>query len=94
MRNYEIAIIIHPELEDAAYNEVVERVQELIKNSDGTIVKVDQWGRKKLAYEINNLTEGQYVFFQTEMEPTVCSDIEHALQLNESIIRFMITSKD
>jgi small subunit ribosomal protein S6 len=93
MRNYEIAIIIHPELEDAAYNEVVERVQELIKNSDGTIVKVDQWGRKKLAYEINNLTEGQYVFFQTEMEPTVCSDIEHALQLNESIIRFMITSR-
>jgi small subunit ribosomal protein S6 len=93
MRNYEIAIIIHPELEDAAYNEVVERVQELIKNSDGTIVKVDQWGRKKLAYEINNLTEGQYVFFQTELEPTVCSDIEHALQLNESIIRFMITSK-
>ena len=94
MRNYEIAIIIHPELEDAAYNEVVERVQELIKNSDGTIVKVDQWGRKKLAYEISNLTEGQYVFFQTEMEPTICSEIEHALQLNESIIRFMITSKE
>lgn len=94
MRNYEIAIIVHPELEDAAYTEVVERVQELIKNSDGTIVKVDQWGRKKLAYEINNLTEGQYVFFQTELEPTICSDIEHALQLNESIIRFMITSRD
>ena len=94
MRNYEIAIIIHPELEDAAYNEVVERVQELIKNSGSTIAKVDQWGRKKLAYEISNLTEGQYVFFQTEMEPTICSEIEHALQLNESIIRFMITSKE
>ena len=94
MRNYEIAIIVHPELEDAAYNEVVERVQELIKNSGSTIVKVDQWGRKKLAYEISNLTEGQYVFFQTEMEPTICSEIEHALQLNESIIRFMITSRE
>jgi len=92
MRNYEIAFIVHPDLEDAAYNEAVERVQDLVKNAGGTIVKVDQWGRKKLAYEIRNLTEGQYVFLQTEMEPTICSDLEHAMQLNESIIRYMITS--
>ena len=92
MRNYEIAFIVHPDLEDTAYNEVVERVQDLVKNAGGKIVKVDQWGRKKLAYEIRKLTEGQYVFLQTEMEPTVCSDLEHAIQLNESIIRFMITT--
>jgi len=92
MRNYEIAFIVHPDLEDAAYNEVVERVQDLVKNAGGTIAKVDQWGRKKLAYEIQKLTEGQYVFLQTEMEPTKCSDLEHELQLNESIIRFMITA--
>jgi small subunit ribosomal protein S6 len=92
MRNYEIAFIVHPDLEDAAYNEVVERVQDLVKNAGGTIAKVDQWGRKKLAYEIQKLTEGQYVFLQTELEPTSCSDLEHELQLNESIIRFMITA--
>ena len=92
MRNYEIAFIVHPDLEDAAYNEVVERVQDLVKNAGGTIAKVDQWGRKKLAYEIRNLTEGQYVFLQTELEPTNCSDLEHAMQLNESIIRYMITA--
>ena len=92
MRNYEIAFIVHPELEDAGYNEVVERVQDLVKNAGGTIAKVDQWGRKKLAYEIRNLTEGQYVFLQTEMDPTVCSDLERAIRLNESIIRYMITA--
>lgn len=92
MRKYEIAFIVHPDLEDAAYNEVVERVQDLVKNAGGTIAKVDQWGRKKLAYEIRNLTEGQYVFLQTEMEPTICSDLERAMQLNESIIRYMITA--
>ncbi len=92
MRNYEIAFIVHPDLEDAAYNEVVERVQDLVKNVGGTVAKVDQWGRKKLAYEIQKLTEGQYVFLQTEMEPTSCTDLEHELQLNESIIRFMITA--
>jgi small subunit ribosomal protein S6 len=92
MRNYEIAFIVHPDLEDAAYSEVVERVQDLVKNVGGTVAKVDQWGRKKLAYEIQKLTEGQYVFLQTEMEPTSCTDLEHELQLNESIIRFMITA--
>ena len=92
MRNYEIAFIVHPDLEDTGYKEVVERVQELVKNAGGTIAKIDQWGRKKLAYEIRKLTEGQYVFLQTEMEPTNCSNLEHALQLNESIIRFMITA--
>lgn len=90
MRNYEIAFIVHPDLEETAYNEVVERVQELVKNAGGTIAKVDQWGRKKLAYEIGKLTEGQYVFLQTEMEPTVCTEIEREMQLNEFIIRFMI----
>ena len=92
MRNYEIAFIVHPDLEDTGYKEVVERVQELVKNTGGTIIKIDQWGRKKLAYEIRKLTEGQYVFLHTEMDPTMCTDLEHALQLNESIIRFMITS--
>ena len=92
MKNYEIAFIVHPELEDAAYNEVVERVQDLVKNSGGTITKVDQWGRKKLAYEIRKLSEGQYVFLYTEMDPAICTELERTMQLNESILRFMITA--
>ena len=92
MKSYEIAFIVHPDLEDAAYNEVVERVQEQVKNAGGTITKVDEWGRKKLAYEIRKISEGQYVFLYTEMDPVVCTELERTMQLNESILRFMITA--
>ncbi|MEN8241694.1 MAG: 30S ribosomal protein S6 [Chloroflexota bacterium] len=94
MRQYELALIIHPDLEEAAFKEMLDKVQEWIKSAGGKVLKVDLWGKKKLAYEIRKQTEGQYVFLATEMPPVFCSELEHNLGLQESVMRYMIIADD
>ena len=91
MRQYEVAYIVHPDLDETAFNDVVERVQGLIDGGDGKVTKADVVGKKKLAYEIRKQREGQYVFLETEMPPTFCIELERNLRLLEPIMRFMIT---
>jgi small subunit ribosomal protein S6 len=91
MRKYEIAYIVHPDLDENAFNEVNERIQGWIKDAGGKIIKVDLWGKKQLAYPIRKQTEGQYVILQTEMEPGFCTELERNLHLSEPVIRFMVT---
>lgn len=90
MRKYEIAYIVHPDLDENAFKEVNERVQGWIKDAGGSVQKVDLWGKKQLAYPIRKQTEGQYVFLQTEMDPGFCVELERNLQLLEPVIRFMV----
>ncbi len=94
MRNYEVAFIVHPDLEEIAFNEIVERVRVWINESGGGIIQEDIWGKRKLAYPIDKLLEGQYVFFQTQMPPTYCDTLERQIGLQEPIIRFMITAQE
>jgi small subunit ribosomal protein S6 len=91
MRNYEVAFIVHPDLDETAFNEVQERVKSWITDAGGEVTKVDLWGKKKLAYEIRKQTEGQYILFETKMPPSFCAELERNLQLQESILRYMVT---
>jgi small subunit ribosomal protein S6 len=91
MRQYEVAFIVHPDQDDTAFKEMVDRVQDWIKNAGGKVLKVDLWGKKKLAYEIRKQTEGQYVFLETEMPPAFCTELERNLGLQEAVLRYMIT---
>ena len=91
MRKYEVAFIVHPDLDDAAFKEVLDRVQSWIKDAGGNIINVDLWGKKKMAYEIRKQTEGQYVLIETEMPSSFCASLEHNIKLQESILRFMVT---
>jgi len=90
MRKYEIAFIAHPDLDDSAFKDTLDKVQGWITDGGGTIVKVDLQGKKKLAYEIKKQTEGQYVLIFADMEPTYCSELERLFRFQESIIRFMV----
>ena len=94
MRQYELALIIHPDLDETAFKEMLDRIQEWITNAGGKVQKVDLWGKKKLAYEIRKQTEGQYVFMQTEMPPAFCAELERSLGLQESVIRYMIIGSE
>ena len=74
MRQYEVAYIVHPDLDETAFAEVNDRIRDLIEKGEGKVTKVDLWGKKRLAYEIRKQREGQYVFLQTEMPPALCSE--------------------
>lgn len=91
MRNYEVAFIIHPDLEESAFNEVLDKVKGWIAEAGGKVTNVDLWGKKRLAYEIRKQTEGQYVFVQAEMDPTSLTELEQNLRLQEPIMRFMVS---
>jgi small subunit ribosomal protein S6 len=92
MREYELVFIVHPDLDDTALKDVVEKVSGWITEAGGTISKVDLWGKRRLAYAIRKQKEGQYVLLQTQMEPTFGATLERNLRFLEPIMRFLLIS--
>lgn len=91
MRDYEVVFIVHPDLDENAMKGVIEKVQTWITDSGGSIVKIDNWGKRRLAYVIRKQREGQYVFIQTQMAPTFTNELERNLRFLEPVMRFLIT---
>ena len=94
MREYELVFIVHPDLDDTALKDVVEKVQGWIIEAGGSVSKVDLWGKRKMAYTIRKQKEGQYVLFKTQMEPSFSATLERNLRFLEPVMRFLITSVD
>ena len=92
MRKYELVCIVHPDLDEIAFNGIVEKVKGWIAETSGSVDKVEVWGRKRLAYTIKKHREGQYVLFNLSLEPAVTAALEQNLRFQESIIRYMITA--
>lgn len=94
MNKYEVMYIVHPDLDEAAFTEVNERVIGWITDGGGTIVKADVWGKRQLAYPIRKKNEGQYVLLSTEMDPTFCITLEREFNIVEPVLRYLITRVD
>jgi len=94
MRNYELVFIIQPDLDETAVKGIVEKVQGWITEAGGTIAKIDNWGRRRLAYQINKRREGQYVLFEMQMPPSFSSELERNMRFLEPVIRFSIILRD
>ncbi len=94
MRDYELVFIIRPNIDDEAVTAVVDKVSNLIKTGSGEVTSVDIWGRRTLAYPINNHREGVYVLFRTKMPPTALPEMERNLKLSEDVIRYLLVRVD
>jgi small subunit ribosomal protein S6 len=94
MRKYELVCIIHPDLDEAAFNGILEKVKGWVSEAGGSIDKVDVWGRKRLAYAIKKQREGQYVLFNVSMPTTGTTALDQNLRFLEPVIRYMITVVD
>ncbi len=93
-RNYEIAVIFHPDLDDDRLATQVERVEGLVAADDGSIVSTNRWGKRRLAYEIRKKREGFYYFWYAALPASAPQEIERNLRLNEEVMRFMLTRVD
>ena len=91
MRTYEIVVIAHPDLDEAAFEALIEKVQGWITGVDGAIEKVDRWGRRRMAYAIRKQREGQYVLLKAQMPSSFIAELERNLQLQEPVMRYMVT---
>jgi small subunit ribosomal protein S6 len=94
MRDYEVVFIIQSDLDDTARTGIVERISSWITDAGGTIVKKDDWGKRRLAYSIRKQREGHYVLLQTQMEPAFVTTLERNIQFLEPVLRFMIVNDD
>jgi small subunit ribosomal protein S6 len=94
MRDYELVVIIHPDLDENAVNDVVTRISNWITEDGGEIIKTDLWGKRGLAYLIRKQKQGQYVLFQTKMNPTLGATLERNLGYLESVMRYMLIARE
>jgi small subunit ribosomal protein S6 len=94
MRKYELVCVVHPDLDEAAFNAVIEKVKGWIAEASGSVDKIDIWGRKRLAYPIKKQREGQYVLFNVSLEPTAIITLDQNLRFLEPVIRYMLTAVD
>ncbi len=94
MRDYELVIIVTPEIDETATAEVVDKVKSWITDAGGSIESFEEWGRQKFAYLIGNSKEGQYYLFNLKLEPTAVVNLERNFRLQESILRFLIINRD
>ena len=93
MRNYELVVIIHPDLDDEAINGSVEKITDWITKSGGRIEKVDNWGKRHLAYEIQKQDEGVYFLLNTAMPTESVVYLERNLKILEPVMRYLIVAK-
>ena len=86
MRNYELMVILDPELEERTIAPSLDRFLTVVTKSGGT-VKTEIWGRRRLAYEIKKQVEGIYAIVTIESEPADVAELDRQLNLNESVLR-------
>jgi len=91
MRKYELVCLIQPDLDEAAFNGVLDRVKGWVTESGGTVDKVDIWGKRRLAYSIRKLRESNYVLLNLSLNPTTTAGLEQNLRYTETIMRHMLT---
>lgn len=93
MRKYEIMFIVKP-MEEEATNAVIAKFETLIANNGGTVEKVDRWGKKRLAYEIKDFSEGFYCLVYFTGESNTVFELERVMKITDEILKFMIVKED
>ncbi len=94
MNKYELALVVSAKIEDDARVATVEKVKELITKFGGNITNVDEWGKKRLAYEIQKMKDGFYYFIQFESASEVPGELEQSVRIMENVIRYLCVRQE
>ncbi len=92
MNKYELAVVVSANVEEEVRNTTIDQVRELITRFGGTITDAGTLEKKKLAYDIQKMSEGFYAFIKFEAEATVPAEVESRIRIMENVIRFLIVS--
>ena len=94
MRQYEIMVIVSPDVDDRQVAGIVEKPLEAFKTAGGTVENVDVWGRRRLAYEIKKKSEGIYAVVDLQATPDLAKELDRQLNLNEAVLRTKLLRPD
>jgi small subunit ribosomal protein S6 len=94
MKAYELLLMLNPSLEEEARAAVLDKIQGVITADGGVVDTVDGWGKRKLAFEIGKVTEGEYVLVDFHTIPAAIAELDRVLRITDPVIRFMLVSRE
>ncbi len=94
MRKYEIMYIIRPNIEDEAKKALVERFNSVLSDNGAELTEVKEWGKRRLAYEINDFRDGYYMLLQVNSEAAAVQEFDRLAKISEDIIRHIVVKKE
>ncbi len=94
MNKYELAVVLSAKVEDEVRQATLEKVQALVARFNGNITNVDDWGKRRLAYEIQKMKEGFYYFIQFESDAEAPAEIEKRIRIMDNVIRYLCIRQD
>ena len=94
MNKYELAVVVSAKIEDDERAQVIEKVKALVERFGGQISDVDEWGKKRLAYEIQKMHEGFYYFIQFEADAQCPAEVERHVRIMDNVLRYLVVRKD
>src|SRR6516164_4185451 len=93
-RDYELGFILNPEVNEEQTSAILERIEKIVNNNDGQVVKVNQWGRRRLAYPIEHHRDGNYVFIDMILTPETVIELDRTLKVSEEVMRHLVKRRD
>lgn len=94
MNKYELAVVVSAKVEDDVRVATIEKAKALVERFGGNVTEVEDWGKKRLAYEIQHMKEGFYYFIQFEAEATCPAEVEKRIRIMDNVIRYLCIRKD
>lgn len=93
-RDYELGFILNPEVNEEQTRSILDRVEQIVANHGGQIVKVNQWGRRRLSYPIEHHRDGYYVFIDMILTPETVAELDRSLKVSEEVLRHLMKRRD
>jgi small subunit ribosomal protein S6 len=94
VRDYELMYIARPDLDDEGLQAAADSVDQLITNAGGTVVRTTNWGRRRLAYEVDHLRDGNYMLLHIRLDGERVRDVERALAIHETVFRHLLVVRE
>lgn len=93
MKAYELLYFVAPNIDEDTRANVTKRIETAVAKGNGTIDNVDNWGKRKLAYEINGLTDGDYTLVDFHADPAAVAELDRVLRITDAVVRHMIVKR-
>src|SRR5579884_2536754 len=93
-RDYELGFILNPEVNEEQTRSILERIEQIVTNHGGQVMRVNQWGRRRLAYPIQHNRDGFYVFIDMILTPETVNELDRTLKVSEEVLRHLIKKRD
>jgi len=94
LRKYELVFILRPDIEEDKGTEVTEKIKGLIESNGGEVVKLDKWGKRRLAHEIKDFREGHYIILQMHADASVVREVDRVIKITDEVLRHLIVRQD